>query len=120
MSSGLFELFHSDVSMGESLLYALIGYCVVFLMLVILIFVIQIMAKVVGAISPKAQPAAPQADVPKETPKEAPGSAGSLILEEVSDRDAAMIMAIVADSLNKQVNELRFKSIRRVKEEQDV
>lgn len=44
----LFELFHSDISLGEGLIYAVIGYIMVFLMLLLLIIVIQIMAKIIG------------------------------------------------------------------------
>lgn len=36
-------------------------------------------------------------------------------LFNVPDKDAAMLMAIVANKLNKPLNELRFKSIKEVK-----
>ena len=55
--------------------------------------------------------AAPAAEKPK-----APGTAGELMLYDTDPRDAAMIMAIVADELGKPLNELRFKSIREVRE----
>ena len=45
----------------------------------------------------------------------APGTAGDLKLYDTDPKDAAMIMAIVADSLGKPLNELRFKSIKEVK-----
>ena len=45
----------------------------------------------------------------------APGSAGKLKLYDTPDRDAAMIMAIVADKMGKPLNELRFISIKEVK-----
>ena len=47
--------------------------------------------------------------------KPAPGSAGQLKLYDTPDRDAAMIMAIVANKMGKPLNELRFKSIKEVK-----
>ena len=56
-----------------------------------------------------AAPAAPAANEP------APGTAGELILKNVSERDAAMVMAIVAHKMQKPLNELRFKSITEVK-----
>ena len=34
---------------------------------------------------------------------------------DVPDKEAAMIMAIVADQMGKPLNELRFKSIKEVK-----
>ena len=51
------------------------------------------------------------ADAPK-----APGTAGELKLYDTDPRDAAMIMAIVANKMGKPLNELRFKSIKEVKE----
>jgi len=54
--------------------------------------------------------AAPVADAPT-----APGSAGKVKLYDVAPKTAAMLMAIVADKLQKPVNELRFKSIKEVK-----
>ena len=45
----------------------------------------------------------------------APGSAGDVKLYDTDPRDAAMIMAIVANKLDKPLNELRFRSIKEVK-----
>ena len=47
-------------------------------------------------------------------PPEAPGSAGQLKLNSVDPKTAAMLMAIVADKLQKPLNELRFISIKEV------
>jgi len=52
---------------------------------------------------------APVAEVPT-----APGSAGNLKLHNVEPKTAAMLMAIVADKLQKPLNELRFVSIKEV------
>ncbi len=123
-----FELFHSDISLGEGLIYAVIGYLMVFLMLLLLILVIKIMAAVIGktAAKEKALPeaakteslTAEKAEIAKPEIAKAPGTGGELTLIDVSDRDAAMIMAIVADTIGKPINELRFKSIREVKEDE--
>ena len=43
-------------------------------------------------------------------------SAGEIKLHDVSDKTAAMLMAIVADKLGKPLNELRFISIREIKD----
>ena len=51
---------------------------------------------------------------PAEAPK-APGSAGQVKLHDVEPKTAAMLMAIVADKLQKPINELRFVSIKEVK-----
>ena len=61
----------------------------------------------------KAAPAAAPAPAPEK--KLAPGSAGHIKLYNVPDKEAAMIMAIVADTLKKPINELHFISIREVK-----
>ena len=55
----------------------------------------------------------------EETPQAvAPGSAGQLKLHDVEPKTAAMLMAIVADKLGKPLNELRFISIREVKDDE--
>ena len=58
--------------------------------------------------------AAPASAEPAEAPK-APGSAGQVKLHDVEPKTAAMLMAIVADKLQKPINELRFVSIKEVK-----
>ena len=100
-----------DLDIGTAGLVALLGYLVVFFGLVLLMCVIIIMGKIMVASQNKkkapAEPAAPA--------KPAPGSAGELMLHDVDPRDAAMIMAIVANKMGKPINELRFKSIKEVK-----
>ena len=59
--------------------------------------------------------AAPVEAAPKA---EAPGTAGELKLYDTDPRDAAMIMAIVADTLGKPLNQLRFISIKEVKDDE--
>ena len=103
--------------------YAILGYCVVFFGLVLLMIVIMIMGKIMTAknAAPAAEPAVPAAPVPAApaVPAEkAPGTAGEFKLYNTDPRDAAMVMAIVADSLGKPINELRFISIREVKEDE--
>lgn len=112
-----------NISIGNAGVIALLGYLVVFLGLVLLMAVIMIMGKIMVAKAKKAQAAAaaeaPAAPAPAPVPKEpAPGTAGELKLYDTDPRDAAMIMAIVADTLGKPLNELRFKSIREVKDDE--
>ena len=57
-------------------------------------------------------PAAPVVEVEAPT---APGAAGKLKLYDTDPKTAAMVMAIVADKLQKPINELRFISIKEVK-----
>ena len=112
----------SDISIGEAGVYALLGYAVVFFGIVLLMIVITAFGKyfaskdanLAAASASAAQAAAPVA--PAAAPKAvAPGSAGEIKLHGVAPRDAAMIMAIVADKMGKPINELRFKSIKEVK-----
>jgi len=112
-----------NISIPNAAGYALLGYLVVFLGLVMLMCVILIMGRVMhrekAAPAPAAAPAAAPAPAPAPAPKaKAPGSAGDFKLYNTDPRDAAMVMAIVADSLGKPLNELRFISIREVKEDE--
>ena len=115
----------SDLSIGAALGYSVLGLAIVFAMLILLMIVIKIMAAIFNAANAKKgkqAEAAPAAPAPAAAPaaakpqgKPAPGTAGEVKLYDVSDRDAAMIMAIVADKMQKPLNELRFISIREVK-----
>lgn len=101
----------------DALVNAALGYGVVFAGLIMLLVVVAIMGKVMVAKKAATAPAAsgtPAAAPAKDGPV-APGAAGQIALHGVSDKDAAMLMAIVADKLGKPLNELRFKSIKEVK-----
>ena len=106
-----------NISVGDAAMTALLGYAVVFIgiimLMILVMFVGDLMfksAKRKAAKAPAAAPAAPAA------PAAAPGTAGELKLYDTDPRDAAMVMAFVADKLGKPLNELRFKSIREVKD----
>ena len=109
-----------QMPVGEALVYALLGYVVVFFGISLLMAVVMIMGKIFIAKDKKAAAAkaaaAPAAAAPVEAPKPtAPGSAGELKLHDVEPKTAAMLMAIVADKMGKPLNELRFISIKEVK-----
>ena len=105
---------------------ALLGYLVVFLGLVLLMLVLFVMGAVFTRKRAKAQAAdaipAPMREAEvltlENTLPKAKGTAGELKLYNTDPRDAAMIMAIVADSLGKPLNELRFISIREVTDDE--
>ena len=110
-----------DISVGTAGLVALLGYAVVFIGLIALMVVVMIMGKVMSAkkTAPAAAPAAATAapaPAPKAAPALATGVAGECKLYNVGDREAAMLMAIVADRTGKPLNQLRFISIREVKD----
>ena len=110
-----------NLTIGAAAVYALLGYAVVFFGIALLMTVVILMSKIFIARDKKAaaEKAAAAAAVPApvETPKPvAPGSAGELKLHDVEPKTAAMLMAIVADKMGKPLNELRFISIKEVKE----
>ena len=114
-----------ELSIGDAALTAVFGYAVVFSGLVILMIVLYITGAIfkskdakakaaAEAAAKKAAPAEPVAETKAELPL-APGSAGHVKLFDVPDKEAAMIMAIVADKMQKPLNELHFISIKEVK-----
>ena len=111
-----------NISIPTASGYALLGYCVVFFGLVLLMCVVLIMGKIMTRKKavPAVQAAAPAEAAPAPAVKAdpAPGTAGDFKLYNTEPRDAAMVMAIVADSLGKPINELRFISIREVTEDE--
>lgn len=121
---------------GDTVVTAVLGYGVVFLGLLMLMTIVCLMgavfrgleasrpareakraARKAGKTGNGVEPAAPA--VPAATPaapaKTAPGSAGEVKRFDVPDKEAAMIMAIVAEQMGKPLNELRFLSIKEVK-----
>ena len=117
-----------ELSIGEAAGTAIFGYSVVFFGLVLLMGVLyctgayfkskdaKAAAEAKAALEKVAKEveANPLTVIPAEAPK-APGSAGHIKLHGVPDKEAAMIMAIVADQLKKPINELHFISIKEVK-----
>ena len=107
-----------NISVGAALAYSVLGFAIVFFGLILLMIVIKIMEVIMHSGKKKeAAPAAaaPAPAAPAPAKPLAPGSAGEVKLYNVPDKEAAMIMAIVANKMNKPLNELRFKSIKEVK-----
>lgn len=109
-----------QISVPTALAYSLLGFSIVFAGLVFLMIVIKVMTAIMGTGKQKeapaavsAAPAAPAA--PAVSAPVASGTAGEIKLFDVPDKEAAMIMAIVADKMQRPLNELRFKSIKEVK-----
>ena len=108
--------------LGDALMDAVLGYLVVFIGLGLLMAVVIVVGRIMvaqakvkktSAAAPAATPTA--APVPAAAKEKAPGSAGEVKIYDTDPRDAAMIMAIVAEKLQKPLNELRFVSIKEVK-----
>ncbi len=111
-----------EVPIGTAALIVVLGMAVVFFGLILLMYVTKISGKIMqskeaakktAAPAPAPAPAAPAAPVATGF---APGSAGEIKLHDVPDKTAAMLMAIVADKMGKPLNELRFISIREIKD----
>ena len=91
------------------------GYAVVFVGIALLIAVMVITSKIMQRKKPEEE-AAPAAAPEAPAAPVAPGSAGKLKLYDTDPKTVAMIMAIVADKMGKPINELRFISIKEVKD----
>lgn len=117
-----------EISILDALIISAVGIAIVFAVLVILMGIIMLMGLIADkspAIAAKL-PKLPKFSFGKKKEKAtesvgadadaepAPGTCGELLLVRTEERDAAMIMAIVADTLGTPLNELRFKSIKRV------
>lgn len=103
---------------GEAGVNAVLGYGVVFSGLLLLLAIVAVTGAIFKGLGKKKKAAKTEApaDIPAPAEaKPAPGTAGEVKLFDVPDKEAAMIMAIVADKLQKPLNELRFISIKEVK-----
>ena len=100
----------------ESGLNALLGYATVFFGLILLMVLVILIGKLLGEKPKKAEKAVPVAipAAPVSEGPAAPGTAGEVKLNNVDPKTAAMLMAIVADKMQKPINELRFISIKEV------
>ena len=111
-----------EMDLVDALVTAVFGYSVVFFGLILLMFVLYITGAIFKnkdakntAPAAKNEPTAAAAPAPAAAAPAAPGSAGHVKLHGVPDKEAAMIMAIVADKMQTPLNELRFISIKEVK-----
>ena len=114
----------TEMTVGESLVTAVLGIAVVMAVLALLAGIITVMSTVVSRMAQEEQapvpaekpaPAAPAQAAPakpqgKPIPKTQ--SRGQCDLTTVDDKTAAMLMAIVADQMGEPLNTLRFTSIR--------
>lgn len=125
------------LAVTDALLLALIGIVVVFIVLILLMVIVTLVGKIFDG-SEKLRKEHPEwnesvqnlkakmtfwkkvEEQPATQDEQQPlakGTCGELKLINCDERDAAMIMAIVADQTQTPLNELRFKSIKRVEEE---
>ena len=117
-----------NISIANAGIVAVLGYAVVFFGLILLMLVVMAMGKAFMAKDAKAKAAPAAAAAPAASAAvavsavadpvsdAAPGTAGQLKLYDTPPKTAAMIMAIVANQMGKPLNELRFISIKEVKD----
>ncbi len=104
----------------QSVTASIIGFAIVFFVLIALMFMIRILRSFMekrdaAKVAVQPAPAAAAAPAPASNMVPAKGSLGEIKLYNVEDKTAAMIMAIVANEMNAPLNELRFLSIREKK-----
>lgn len=96
----------------ESLLVALSGIVIVFIMLAALSLLIVGLSRIVGSLAGNKPAAVAPAPAPRPAPAAAPAAPAPVQLSGVSDLTAACIMAIVSDELGTTPDQLVFRSIK--------
>ena len=79
-----------------------------------LVVIVLVIRKAIANKQPASAPVVVEEAAPAAAAPVAPGSAGEVKLHNVEPKTAAMLMAIVADKMQKPINELRFISIKEV------
>lgn len=105
-----------EMQFNDAVLYSLLGIAIVFFALCLLMCIIYLMNLFTGK-TKQSSPTAEAVPAAAPAPVLAPGAAGDLRLYDTEPRTAAMLMAIVADELQVPINQLRFISIREIKEQ---
>lgn len=105
----------TEVTFPEALLIALFGFVLVIIVLAVLALFVKLLSAITGAFSGKKKAAVLPASesVAPAAPAGAPGL-GLVTLDGISEKDAAVIMAITANRLNVPLERLAFKSIKRL------
>ena len=109
-----------SITVGESALLSLVSMGTIMAVLLLIMGLIYLMSFLYREFtkrkkSKSASEAVSEAPSAQAEPV-APGSCGELKLVKCSERDAAMIMAIVADNMQEDLNKLRFKFIKLVED----
>ena len=104
---------YQNPTIPDVLLISLVGFTTVFLVLVVLMCIIMLISKLFS--EGKAQPTVQSEPVVAVEKNTRVDSYTGVKLVGVSDKEAALLMAIVADNLGKPLDNLRFISIKEVK-----
>lgn len=119
----MFLVTNVDISIGEALgvsgvaMSIIIGILVSIMGLIYLVaFILKEMEKIKLKKTKTSAITETEVMLPETKKELAPGSAGEIKLYNVEERDAAMIMAIVADKTGIPLNELKFISIKQTED----
>ena len=125
---GIYYNLYGDTPMtfARALLIAAVGFLLVFAVLGAIALFVKLMGKGFDAAAKKKAPAAPvppaaPATMKTQTEPALPPlpeneSAGQLVLTDVTEEEAALIMAIVSSNSGIPLNRLQFNSIRKLEE----
>ena len=129
MLLGVFDSIYgagAEMTVPRALLISAVGFLIVFMILGVLALFVRLMGRVFDAAAAKKKAAALTA-VPPTAPEKKPVPAGiplpegvsqgSLTLVDVSEEEAAVIMAVTAHRTGIPLNRLEFHSIRLIGEE---
>lgn len=103
-----------EMTMSRALLVSLVGFLIVFLILSVIALFVKLMGKVFERINPeKTEEKAPvKTFTSLEIPLPENCSQGNLVLENVTEEEAVVIMAIVSKQSGIPLNRLKFNSIK--------
>lgn len=110
------DLIH--ISFGTAGAVAVLGYLVVFLGLTLLMLVVLLLSRIMknrNAEQRTSEAADELLQTPSQTGAKPGAGTGEIELYGTNPREAAVVMAIIADRLGKPLEEIRFRSIREVK-----
>ncbi len=119
---GIYYSLYGDtpITVGRALLIAAVGFLIVFAVLGLIALFVKAMGKAFDAAAKKKQhepTPVPAAEQTRSMPPAGPAlpeneSAGQLVLTDVTEEEAALIMAIVSHQSGIPLNRLQFNSIR--------
>lgn len=114
---------NAEMTLGRALLISAVGFLIVFVVLGVIALFVKAMGAVFDAMNRKrsaAQPIVPPPAVPAAKPAGVPlpegTSQGTLTLEDVTEEEAAVVMAVTAHKTGIPLNRLQFHSIKLIKE----
>ncbi len=119
MTYALLFLLSEGRGIGYGLMLSLVGVVAVFAILTVFMLIIMFLSWITNTLSQRALKKANQPPAAVIAAKREAVSQGELKLTNCSEKDAALIMAIVADNSGIPLENLRFNSIKLTGEEED-